>query len=438
VFDTAARRETMDFSVPIVWVHKTVFVRADSDLEGRDDLRPGDRILIRAGGPHDDEWAARAPPGVEPIRVASSEEGLRRLAAGEGVATIALDTLGLYTIRRLGLALRSIGKPLEVRTLRFAVPRGRAELLSRLNDGLVQIRRDGTYDRIWDRWFGVLEPKGVPPGWAAGALLGLLTPAAAALAWSLTLRREVARRTRRLAEAHAERRRLETRMLEGEKMEALGRMAAGVAHDFNNVLTAIHGTLELVRARVDLPGSLRGSLDEIEAAGQSAAALVTQLVEFGRGGRGERRALAWNDVVRDAEPMLRRLIPERIALRQELAAEPGRVRGDPVQLQQVVVNLVLNARDAIASGSGVVTIATRAVDEDGTRWSELSVHDDGPGIDDGTQRRIFEPFFSTKGGSRGLGLATVHAVTERHGGRVAVSSRPGEGACFSVRLPSEP
>jgi polar amino acid transport system substrate-binding protein len=275
VFDTAARREKMDFGVPILWVHKTVFVRAESGLAGRDDLRPGDRILIREGGPHDDEWASRAPAGVEPIRVASSEEALRRLAAGEGVATIALDTLGLYTIRTLGLELRSIGQPLDIRTLRFAVPRGRAELLARLNDGLVQVRHDGTYDRLWDRWFGVLEPAGVPLRWVAGALLGVLALAGSAFAWSLALRREVARRTRSLVDAEAERRRLEGRVLEGEKMEALGRMAAGVAHDFNNVLMAIHGTLELARARPDLPGSVRGSLDEIEAAGQSAAALVT-------------------------------------------------------------------------------------------------------------------------------------------------------------------
>jgi signal transduction histidine kinase len=109
----------------------------------------------------------------------------------------------------------------------------------------------------------------------AGALLGVLALAGSAFAWSLALRREVARRTRSLVDAEAERRRLEGRVLEGEKMEALGRMAAGVAHDFNNVLMAIHGTLELARARPDLPGSVRGSLDEIEAAGQSAAALVT-------------------------------------------------------------------------------------------------------------------------------------------------------------------
>jgi hypothetical protein len=146
----------------------------------------------------------------------------------------------------------------------------------------------------------------------------------------------------------------------------------------------------------------------------------------------------WNDVVRESEPMLRRLSPEPIQLRQELSADPGWVRGAPVQLQQIVVNLVLNARDALAGRAGVVTIATRALDEAGARWSEFSVRDDGPGMDEATQRRIFEPFFSTKGGSRGLGLATVHAVSERHGGRVEVWSRPGEGACFTVRLPVEP
>jgi polar amino acid transport system substrate-binding protein len=437
VFETAARREAMDFTVPTIWVQQTVFVREGSALAGRDDFRPGDRILIPAGGPHDDEWTARAPPGVEAIRVASSEEGLRRLAAGEGVASIALDTLGLYTIRTLGLELRSIGKPLEIRPLRFAVPRGRAELLARLNDGLALVRRDGTYDRIWERWFGVLEPEGIPPRLVIGALLGVMALAALAFAWSVSLRRQVARRTRGLAEAHAERRRRQRRAPAGEKMEALGRMAAGVAHDFNNVMLAIHGTIELARAQAALPPEIGRSLDEIESAGHSASALVTQLVVFGRGSRGERSELSWNDVVHESEPLLRRLVPERLALRFDLAADAGRARGDLGQLQQVVLNLVLNARDAIA-GPGVVTLATRAVEQAGSRWSELSVSDDGPGMDEATQRRIFEPFFSTKGAGRGLGLATVHAVAERHGGHVEVTSRPGAGASFSVRLPAEP
>jgi len=437
VFDTVERRPAMEFTVPSVWVHMTAFVRADSKLRDKSDLVAGDRVLIQAGGPHDDEWAAIAPPGVGAIRVENSEEGLRRLAAGEGVAAVTLDTLGLYLIRTHRLELRSIGKPLGRRALRFAVPRGRAELLARLNDGLAIVRRDGLYDRIWDRWFGVLRPEGVPLTRVLPLLFGLLATVALAFAWSLSLRREVARRTEKLVQAQAEQRRLERRVLEGEKMEALGRMAAGVAHDFNNVLTAINGTLELARMQHALGPETLGALDEIESASQSASALVTQLVAFGRGDARRERALVWNEVVRECEPMLRRLVPERIQLRLELNADPGRVQGDPSQLQQVVLNLVLNARDAIA-GPGVVTIETQAVRDDGGRWSKLSVRDDGPGMDEATRRRIFEPFFSTKGGNRGLGLATVHAVAERHAGRVEVASRPGEGSTFEVLLPAEP
>lgn len=433
VFETPPRIPTMDFTTPTVWVHHTVFVPKTSDATSVASLPAGSRLLVADKGPHDD-IADQAPQGIVVVRVADSGEALRALARGEGAAAIALDTLGLHAIRTGLLEIRSIGRPIDVMKVRFAVSEGRDELLAVLNDGLAVVRVDGTYDRIYDRWFGVLKEPGLPLRRVLPWLAALAALLLAAAAWTALLRREVARRTRSLLAAEQDRLRLERRLLQGEKMEALGRMAAGVAHDVNNVLTAIDGNLELARAQHGLAPGLRESLDEIESASHTAAALVAQLVAFGGDASGERRGIAWDEVIRECDPLLRRLLPPGVRLELESQANDAKIDGDPTQLQQVVMNLVLNARDAIR-GTGTIRIVTSVVEDAGRSWCELSVHDDGPGLDAATSARAFEPFFSSKGAARGLGLATVQAVVQRHEGSVAIESEPGGGACFRVRLP---
>ncbi|MBK7951163.1 MAG: transporter substrate-binding domain-containing protein [Deltaproteobacteria bacterium] len=433
VFETPPREPVMDFSVPTVWVHHTVFVRMDSPVRSIEDLDQGSRVLIRESGPHDDV-AEHLPEGLDRIRVRRSSDLLRRLADGEGEAAISLDTLGLWAIRDGRIPdVRSIGRPLDTMRLRFAVPEGRDELLGTLNDGLAELRENGRYDRLYDAWFGVLQPKGLPTDQVLAVVAGIAALLVAAIAWSVTLRIEVARRTAKLLAAEQQQRELERRLLEGEKMEALGRMATGVAHDFNNLLTVIGGNVELARADLDRPERAREALAEIDTATHSAAAMVVQLLAFGRGDRSAIRRTAWSTIVTTTDPLLRRLLPEAISLRHDLDPEAGEIEIDPAQAQQIVMNLVLNARDALVE-RGTITIRTRAVARDDRCWSELAVLDDGPGIDETTLARIFEPFYSTRGSGRGIGLATVKAIAERHGGCVEVESRRGEGACFHVRL----
>jgi signal transduction histidine kinase len=433
VFETPRREPVMDFSVPTVWIHHTLFVRMDSPIRSLDDLEPGRQVLIRESGPHDD-LVERLPAGLDRIRVRRSRDLLHRLAAGEGDAAVSLDSLGLWAIRDGRIPnLRTIGGPLDTMKLRFAVPEGRDELLGSLNDGLAELRENGGYDRLYDAWFGVLQPKGLPTERVLVAVGGIAALLVAALAWSASLRVEVRRRSAKLLAAEQQQRELERRLLEGEKMEALGRMATGVAHDFNNLLTVIGGNVELVRSELDRPAQADEALAEIETATHSAAAMVVQLLAFGRGDRSAIRRTAWSTIVAATEPLLRRLLPAAITLRHDLDETAGAIEIDPAQAQQVVLNLVLNARDALVD-RGTITIRTRAIARDGRSWSELAVVDDGPGIDEGTLARLFEPFYSTRGSGRGIGLATVKAVAERHGGAVEVDSRPGEGACFRVRL----
>ena len=234
---------------------------------------------------------------------------------------------------------------------------------------------------------------------------------------------------------------------QSQKLEAIGQLAGGVAHDFNNMLTAIIGYTDLSLRRVGLENSIRRNLEETKKAAERAAALVRQLLAFSRKQILEPKVLDLNDVVKDLHKMLTRLIGENIQLATRLEANLGSVKADPCQVEQIIVNLVVNARDAMPRG-GKVTIETANVTLDeqialrhvGVRpgdYVKLAVSDTGTGMDQETQVRIFEPFFTTKdlGKGTGLGLSTVYGIVKQSGGNIWVYSEPGLGTVFKVYLP---
>ncbi|MBS3822099.1 MAG: response regulator, partial [Phycisphaerae bacterium] len=248
-------------------------------------------------------------------------------------------------------------------------------------------------------------------------------------------------------EAEAERERLEQQLRQAQKMEAVGRLAGGVAHDFNNMLTAILGNAELALKRVDASGPLHEDLNEIcKAAGRSAD-LTRQLLAFARKQMVAPRVLDLNETVSGMLKMLRRLIGEDV----ELAWSPGEgvwpVRIDPSQVDQILANLCLNARDAVDAG-GQISIETSNVhlgeddcvgvpDAAPGEYVVLSVSDNGRGMDTETLENLFEPFFTTKavGEGTGLGLATVYGIVRQNGGFIRVYSELGSGATFHIHLP---
>jgi two-component system, cell cycle sensor histidine kinase and response regulator CckA len=244
-----------------------------------------------------------------------------------------------------------------------------------------------------------------------------------------------------------QRKALEEQLLQAQKMEAVGRLAGGVAHDFNNLLMAITGYSELMRTKVLKDDPLYGHLENILKAGDRATALIQQLLTFSRRQIVHSQVIDLNRVVLDLEPMLRRLLGEDLDLAVVTDQRLGAVKADPGHLGQIVMNLVVNARDAMPGG-GRLRVKTNAVEfqqTHSTRFGQvppgayvmLEVRDSGVGMDEATQAHAFEPFFTTKepGKGTGLGLSTVYGIVNQSGGYLDLASEPGKGSAFTIYLP---
>jgi len=244
----------------------------------------------------------------------------------------------------------------------------------------------------------------------------------------------------RVHERTAELERQSEVLREAQRLESLGRLAAGVAHDFNNLLTVVLGNATLLLRERSLAAPSVSAIEEMKTAATRGADLVRQLLAFGRQQRLAPKVLDLNVVLSGLGPLLTRLIGEQVRITVALAPGKAYVKADRSQLEQVIVNLVTNARDAMPAG-GRLSIETALREPDqgvpGPWWVVLSVVDTGLGMDREIRQRVFDPFFTTKpfGKGTGLGLATVHGVVEQSGGHVVVESEPGAGSCFRVFLP---
>ena len=242
----------------------------------------------------------------------------------------------------------------------------------------------------------------------------------------------------------------EERLRQAYKMEAVGRLAGGVAHDFNNVLTAIFGYTDLLRDQLPEEDPRRADLDEIRRSAERAASLTRQLLAFSRKQVMQPRVLNLNEVVANVQKLLSKLVGDDVALELEMGAGLWQVKADPGQVEQVLMNLAANARDAMPEG-GRLDIATGNVTlgEDDVcdlpglpagAYVRMRVTDCGQGMSEAVRRNIFEPFFTTKeqGKGTGLGLATVYGIVKQTGGGIYVQSDEGQGTRFDIFLPRVP
>ena len=277
--------------------------------------------------------------------------------------------------------------------------------------------RNGRYMQIWDKGRVVRDESGRPQR-LIGAIVDI-----------------------------SERKRLEDELRQAQKMEAIGRLAGGVAHDFNNLLTVIHGYSEMLMRDIGKPERAAQHIDEIKKGADRAAALTRQLLAFSRRQVLAPEVMDLHAVVTNMAAMLHRLLGEDIELKIAGSPQPRLVRADRGQMEQVIMNLAVNARDAMPKG-GALTLETSVVnlDEDYAAgivtvvpgsYAMLTVRDTGLGMAEEVRAHIFEPFFTTKEAGRGtgLGLATVYGIVKQSGGYIWVSSKPGQGTTFTIHLP---
>ena len=241
--------------------------------------------------------------------------------------------------------------------------------------------------------------------------------------------------------------RMEKQLRQAQKMEAIGTLAAGISHDFNNILTAVFGNVHLTKMKLDPDSPILSNLDNILVAANRAKDLVMQVLTFCRQTEREKKPLQINFIIKEALNLLRPCIPATIEIRQHVRERPGMVMADPTQIHQVLMNLCTNAANAMREGGTLNIILENAtIDSDQEdplpnlkpgKYVKLSVSDSGQGMPPEVMERIFDPFFTTKGPGEGtgMGLAVVHGIVRSHGGEIGVESEPGKGSRFFVYLP---
>jgi two-component system cell cycle sensor histidine kinase/response regulator CckA len=258
----------------------------------------------------------------------------------------------------------------------------------------------------------------------------------------------VVRRALRESAERAERRKLHEQFLQAQKMESIGQLAGGVAHDFNNILTVIQGHASMLRSRADLPDDIKGSVNQILLAAERATTLTRQLLTFSRKQATQQRVLDLNDVVANMSKMLKHILRADVSLSVDYNSKSFLVRADAGMMEQILMNLAINARDAMPQGGKlIISTSDECVGPEYVQLNPqgtvgdfvcLAVTDTGEGISRENLSRIFEPFFTTKpeGQGTGLGLATVYGIVRQHNGWIAVYSEVGVGTVFRIYLPA--
>lgn len=455
MYRSTQREHEVDFAIPHELIYHEMFVRRGSEPVLSLGGLQGKHVLVQADTFSADALSALGVP-LTMHPVASEPEALESLASGQGNVAVVTQATGRPFRDRLHLAERIVptGPPVLLTEYAFVTVRGRRDLTELLSQGVASLKTSGEYDRIYERW---LRPdrSAQLAGRIAWALAAALLAVLLVVLWNRALRRRVALQTQALrrefeekARAQAALEEFERHLRQSQKLEAVGQLAGGIAHDFNNILTAMLMQLNLLREDREASERIRKRLKDIEDEADRAANLTRQLLLFSRRQAPDTRALDLNSLLGNLLKMLRRLIGAQTTL--EFNGFPGDlwVEADPGMLEQVVVNLVVNARDAMPRG-GRITLATRLdwiEPGDGQRHPEaypgrfvsLAIRDQGCGMDAEVLKRIFEPFFTTKpvGKGTGLGLATVFGIVKQHRGWIEVETAPGQGSTFTVRLPS--
>ena len=444
---TDDRRKLFDFTEPTLTRDFGLFVRRGGGLTaGTADLT-GRRIGVTAGGYPRQFLSGRGARNL--VLVGNYEDGFNRLAEGS-IDAVAADTwVAAHTAQRLGRnEIHLSGAPFAALSGAMAF-RKDSPFVGDVSAVIRQLRADGTLAAIYDRWrpdevMFVSERRLrriVAIGTIGVSAVVLAVTGAGTYGW----RRQRELRAR-IAREESTRDELTAQVRHSQKMDAVGRLAAGMVHDFNNLITVIVASCDEGLSTPGIQDDVRERFEDVRSAGNSAAALAKQLLSFSRRPIVQPRVMNINDVVTDTARLIERLIASNIGLQLRLDPQLGPIVADAVQIQQVLVNLAVNASDAMPSG-GLLAFETRNVSvghEELTSHSQmppghyvlLLVSDTGVGMDAAILAQIFEPFFTTKAGNgTGLGLSTVYSIVKQSGGFIWAQSEIGRGSTFKIYLP---
>jgi signal transduction histidine kinase len=451
---TLANDHEFALSLAHTSVDDGIFVReaaaaSKGEIGLADCLKSGE-VAVLEGDPALD-YLAGAAPAAKTLLEPTVADALRRLAAGAAECALLPRATGLLLSRELELKnIRLLPAPVDEydRLLTFAVRPGERNRLDAIEEGMDIVTADGTYVALFSKWTQYSGKESGLTRRLALLLLPIVAITLFSLIWTTMLRREVARRTTDLHQAEAEKRAVEVRIAEAQKLESLTLLAGGVAHDFNNLLSAMLGnaSLALYQSSPDSPVAER--LREVQKAGRRAAELCQQMLAYSGRGRFMVEKLDLSKMVEEMSELLQANISKKAELVRRLAEDLPRIEGDASQLGQLLMNLVVNASEALADQPGTIEIRTGCYlgehsleDLNGDPlpvgpYAFLEVRDNGVGMDETTRKRIFEPFFTTKFTGRGLGLAATLGIVRGHRGTLQVESRPGQGTTFRLFFPA--
>jgi two-component system, cell cycle sensor histidine kinase and response regulator CckA len=456
-FDVAAmyrstpRAREVDFAITHELIYHQMFIRKGArPLGSLTDIKDK-RVLVENNTLSVDLLTEMGYGGQLKL-MPSEPAALEALAQGKGDVAIVTQTVGRPFRERSSLAnaIVETGPPVLLSEYAFVTRKGRPELIELLNRGLAELRSSGEYERIYARW---LRPDHSAKYLRITAIVFTTAVLATGLfvAWNLALRRQVARQTSALRQEFEAREKAmaalaetEEALRQAQKMEAIGRLAGGVAHDFNNILSVIQGWASLLHEELANAGRETMEVEEILAASERAARLTKQLLAFSRATPIETTRIDLGALVSNLQGMLQRLVGEQIQVEAAAPPDPVFIDADRSLVEQILLNLAANARDAMTNGGSLkVTVGNCPLPQN-NKWllpeadyATLLVADTGTGMDSATLARIFEPFFTTKeiGRGTGLGLATVHACVQKLGGKISVDSTLGQGSRFLLLLP---
>lgn len=460
MFYSPERDRTYDFSPAHAIVGHSIVTRRGEEMpKYLDDLKGKSILVMRNDIMHD--VAIKHGYEKQLVLVASQEEALKRLAAGEGEAVLVARIPALYWIEKNGWKNLEVGsEALLSPEYCYATLQGNRELLAQFSEALEILRKNGTYRSIYSKWFNVYaEPSRSPYVLLRYALYGL-TPVALLLVlvgfWNATLKRQVAERTLELENEITERQKVEQQRTELEvslrqkhKMEAVGLMAGGIAHNFNNNLSIIMGNLELANLKIERKIPIQNHLEQAMIATRRSSELVRQIMTYSRQSTFDKSQISMLDIVEETLKLLRSTMPTSVELQVQIPAELTQVYicGDSGRIQEALINLCNNAVQAMEE-KGVLQIElTRMLlaQTDIPRhepclagnYLRLRVADNGCGMEAEVMERIFDPFYTTKeiGKGTGIGLSTVQGIMHQHQGFIKLASTLGQGSTFDLYFP---